>query len=360
MLNQKTLIKRFILLLAGFLPLFFYLIIYADFFGPRPLVLGKERITIEKGEGANEIALKLKSAKLINSPFVFNIYVFLKGDFKKLKAGSYIFSFSENLPEIAVKLAKGGIEKRKVTIVEGWNLKNIAAYLEINGIAKAEDFYRLAGEPFFLADLPVDYNCQDIPEELKSVDFSEEFPFLSDKPKNTGLEGYLFPDTYEVFSSETGESLIRKMLKNFGSKLTPEILAEVKFQEKTVFETVTMASLLEKEVREIKDKKIVAGILYKRLKAGMFLQVDASLVYSVNQAGRKLPLIDSGVCSPYNTYRFKGLPVSPIGNPGKDSLLAAVYPEPSDYWYYLSDNNGQTIFSKTLKEHNLNKAKYLK
>jgi UPF0755 protein len=150
------------------------------------------------------------------------------------------------------------------------------------------------------------------------------------------------------------------MLTNFDSKLTPDLKSEIKRQKKTIFEIITMASMIEKEVKTTEDKKIVSGILWKRMVSGMRLQVDATLLYAQGKETSKTYIKDTQFTSPYNTYRNDGLPLGPISNPGMDSILAAIYPTKTAYYYYLSTTEGKTIFSKTLEEHSYNKNKYLK
>jgi len=307
---------------------------------------------IKKGQGAKEIALGLKEVGVISSPLSFRLYVFFKGYSKKLQAGHYFLSPALSLPEIVRKFVKGEIIKEKITIIEGWNLRDIGWYLENKGISQAEELFELVGFP------SADYSKEeDLPQPK---DFSQEFEFLKEKPKNISLEGYLFPDTYEIKKGERLEDIVKKMLKNFDKKLTPNLREEIKKQKKTVFEILTMASLLEKEVRTLKDKKLVSGILWKRLKAGIPLQVDATISYITGKKTTKISIEETKIDSPYNTYKYPGLPLGPICNPGIESIKAALYPEASQYWYYLSTPEGKTIFSKTLKEHNLNRIKHLK
>ena len=162
------------------------------------------------------------------------------------------------------------------------------------------------------------------------------------------------------------------MLDNFDKKLTQDLRKEISRQSKTIFEIVTMASMLEKEVKDFEAKKLVSGILWKRLENGISLQVDATITYLAGKKtthpegvasrpyGARISIEDLQIDSPYNTYKYKGLPLGPISNPGLESILAAIYPKESDFWYYLSTPDGKTIFSKTLQEHNLAKAKYLR
>lgn len=242
-------------------------------------------VKIHKGQETKNIAKELERQEFIRSALFFQAYSFLRGTSHKLQAGEYLLSPSLSLSQIIRKLATGDIHKEAQTFVEGWSVKDYPNLLE-------------AG-------------------------FT--------------LEGYLFPDTYLVRTDETPESVVRRMLQNFDKHFTPELKKETQRQKKTIFQIVTMASLLEKEVPGFTDRKIVSDILWKRFSIGMALQVDAAT----------------------ETYEHPGLPAQPIANPGMESILAALYPTKSPYWYYLSTPTGKTIFSKTLEEHNIAKAKYL-
>lgn len=301
--------------------------------------------TVEKGEGSRDIALNLEKEKLIRWGPLFRLYVLFKGIAGELKAGQYLLSPSMNLPQIAEKLFQGEVLKEKITIIEGWNLKDIGSYFENKGMFPAEEVRQTAGK-----------------------DFSEDFDFLADKPAEASLEGYLFPDTYEIRKGENLEDIVRRMLNNFGRKLTVDLREEIGRRDKSVFEIITMASLIEKEVRTPADKRLVSGILWKRLAIDMPLQVDATIAYILGiNAGswdfdemRKEVALRKEIDSPYNTYKYRGLPLGPIANPGLESIKASIYPEDSDYWYYLSAADGQTFFSETLTDHNIKKAEYLR
>ena len=185
--------------------------------------------------------------------------------------------------------------------------------------------------------------------------------FLNDAPADANLEGYLFPDTYRIFRDATAEDIIAKMLDNFNGKLSPAMRADISKQGKSIHDIVVMSSIVEKEVRSAADKKIVAGILYKRLELGMKLEVDVTINYISGKNNPSSALEDLQIDSPYNTYKYYGLPPGPIANPGLDAIMAAIYPEKSPYLFYLNrQDTGETIFSKTYEEHLRNKAKYLK
>lgn len=308
---------------------------------------------VKKGENVFKIGENLEKEGLIKNKFLFDLYVLVKGASRKLQAGQYSLSPSMSIAEIAKKIISGEIVKTKITIIEGWTVMDIFDYLEKKGIIER-------GRYFYGLDSP-----------LGSIDFSKEFEFLRDRPKTakwdtslTNLEGFLFPDTYLISYGMSIEDILRMMLENFDKKLTKEIREEIKRQRKTIFEIVTMASLIEKEVYNTPQcpdcKNLVSGILWKRLKNKIPLQVDATINYITGKKTIKISIEDTQIDSPYNTYKYLGLPPGPICNPGLESILAALYPKESDYWYYLSTPEGETIFSKTLEEHNIKKAKYLR
>jgi UPF0755 protein len=287
---------------------------------------------VERGENLFQIGENLEREGLIKNKFFFDFYVLMKGRQKNLQAGQYFLSSAIGIPEIAKKIISGDVAKIMVTIPEGWTQKQIEEKLKL----------KLPGE---------------------------------------NLEGFLFPDTYQFPLGVSGEEVVRKMKENFEKKLNtkiPELGLTPKEaiiqQGKTIFEIVTMASLIEKEVYNTEEckncKELVSGILWKRLENNIPLQVDATITYikkttnpegvASRPYGARISKEDTQIDSPYNTYKYLGLPIASICNPGLESILAAIYPKNSDYWYYLSTPEGGTIFSKTLEEHNVAKAKYLK
>jgi len=331
--------KKLLFLIFIFLLVIFSTIIWALVYLPQGLFFREEKffdiLEIKKGEGIHEIASKLAQTKIIKNPLVFEIYAVVKNKAKKIQSGVYVFYPFLNIPQILEKITTGETIEIKITIPEGWGLKEIEKKL----------IKKFPNQKFNL-------------KSLKIKDFKKEFDFLNDAPDENNLEGFLFPDTYFFSPLNDEKEIIKKFLKNFDKKLTANLREEIKKQNKNIFEIVKMASLLEKEVKTIKDKKIVSGILYKRLEENMPLQVDATIGYVMEK--NKLSLADLKIDSPYNTYKYKGLPPGPISNPGLDSILAAIFPVASDYLYYLSAPDGTTIFSKTLDEHNFNKNKYLR
>ncbi|MBI2446804.1 MAG: endolytic transglycosylase MltG [Parcubacteria group bacterium] len=286
-----------------------------------------------KGESAKVIAEHLKNSNLIENPFFFQLYVFLSLRQYALKSGEYELSQAMSIRDIADTIVLGGTNEVLITIPEGFTLKQIEQRFIAAGLAEQNEFV--------------------------SYKFSDDTPaILSDKPKSASLEGYLFPDTYRFFKDVKLPDIVSKMVVNLDNKLTSDLKIAVKNSSYTFYEILTMASLIEKEVKSDADREIVSGILWKRLKAKVPLQVDATLVYITGR--KEISDADKKINSPYNTYYYRGLPKGPIANPGLPAIRAAIFPKSSSYWYYLSAKDGATIFSKTLEEHNSNRAIYLK
>lgn len=314
---------------------------------------------IKSGEGVKEISVNLKKEGLITNDFVFQIYVWVKRYGSRLQAGEYSFAQNLNIVDLARILVSGEAlsKERLVKIVEGWNSQEIANYLVQFYLEDNKEQNRSPEElkekfkTEFQKAVAVTDSRELIPEKTYS--------FLSDKPTDQGLEGFLFPDTYRIYKNSEISHLIEKMLDNFDLKLTEELKTEIEGQGKTIFEVVTLASIVEKEVRTAKDRKIAAGIFYQRLKQGMPLESDATVNFVTGKQALQPTIEDTKTESPYNTYLNRGLPPGPISSPGLDSIEAAVYPEDSDYLYFLTKPDGSTVFSKTYEEHLQNKAKYL-
>lgn len=305
-------------------------------------------IEFKQGESVNDIAEKLQNAGIIKNKFYFLLYIFKTQNTSKLQAGQYVFSPSMSIPQIAKKMVNGEIipPEVAVTIPEGFRLSQIEE--KVN-----KEFKRSKNEIKI--------------SDFKIKDFQEKYSFLNDAPEEKNLEGYLFPDTYlfpnkeGMADEEIAKEIVSRMLKNFNSKLTLKIREDIKKQKKTIFEIITMASILEKEVKTKEDKEIVSGIFWSRIKAGVPLESCATIAYILGKEKKQYSFEDTRVSSPYNTYLKKGLPEGPISNPGIQSIEAAVYPKETDYGYFLTDpKTGKTIFSRTLEEHNKNKVKYFK
>ncbi len=305
--------------------------VYAGFFVPlNPETERSQNFIVGKGETLNQIAQNLKDHGLIRNQLFFIIHVNLRGEQKALKAGGYELSPSMTMQEIADIIIKGESVLFSVTIPEGWNIKQISGHLE-------------------------DFGIKDFQETAKNSkkEFKVSFAFLEDFPRGASLEGFLFPDSYRFFQGSSAEEITEAMLKNFENKA----LSAVENSEKPLFEITTMASLLEKEAKTAEDKKKISDILRRRLEANMPLELCSTIIYLTGDP--TILIEDLRIDSPYNTYLYAGLPPGPIANPGLQSIEAAINPDPNPYWFYLSTPAGEILFSKTLEEHNIKKARYL-
>lgn len=300
----------------------------------------EEPVVIESGWGVGQIAAELANRGYIRSRLGFKMYVWRHRLGGTLQAGEYRLPEKAKVSEIARILSqgRGAVTDREMTIIEGWTKEEIARYLEKEGIVSRVEFLKTIAS---------------------SASFTSRFEFLSDAPAKAGIEGYLFPDTYRLPKGAGARDVAITMLENFDRKLAPDMRAEIVRQKKSVFDIIRMASIVEAEVPHAKDRPIVSDILWKRLAVGMALQVDSSVNYITGRGSRALSSSELETDSPYNTYKHKGFPPTPIGNPGMDAIRAAVFPQASPYWYFLSDKAGNTVFSKTYEEHLAAKAKYL-
>ena len=331
----KTKVIFLFVLLTVVLLFFFY---YQIYFSGNSFYREEIIFSVSKGDNFREIGKKLEETGLIKNSFLFEFYALLSGKFRNFQAGSYYFCSNESVVDIADTIYLGKTVQKKLTIIEGWNLEDIADYLEGLEIVDKDDFLK----------------------KTKSFEFDNSFSFLEDRPENASLEGYLFPDTYSLPYDADKNSIIKILLSNFDNKLGDDLREKIKNQEKSIFEIITIASLIEKEVRTFEDKKLVSGIIRKRLNIGMPLQIDATVSYITGRKTTKISITETQIDSPYNTYKYRGLPIGPICNPGLESIKAAVFPEETEYLFYLSKPDGETVFSKTLQEHNIAKNKYLK
>lgn len=340
----------------------FFLLFFVCFFGSYFFIkkeiktplnhLDKEEkiIEFELGDGLKSIARKLKTRGIIKNELYFFLYVLKTNTASKLQAGKYLLSPSMSIPEIVQKMVKGEVvpDEIKVTIPEGFRLSQIEERIN-------SEFRKFRK------------NTEIKISEFKISDFQEFYPLLADAPPEASLEGYLFPDTYlfpnkeDMAEKDIAESIVVKMLNNFQGKFNSQFKEEVERQKKTVFEIVIMASILEREVQTKEDRKIVSGIFWKRIQEEKPLESCASIAYILGKDKWRYSFEETRIESPYNTYLNKGLPKGPISNPGSEAIEAAIYPQYTEYNFFLTDpETGKTIFAKTFEEHNQNKVKYFK
>lgn len=351
-------------ILIGFLGLAFFVAVAAFFYFSQPTYsepqladAGTKKINFEvkPGDGINEIASNLKKENLLKSETVFWIDAVLSGRAQALKPGSYSLSSDFSVFKIVSTLARGP-EDVSIIIAPGATVAEIDDELASAGVIQAGEL-----KDFNLDLLGTGYAW------FKQLFAKSPAGVLTKKPgspkisanENNKLEGFLFPDTYYFSPNSNSRTVVGKFLDNFKEK-TSAVLGK----DDDLLKTITIASILEKETPDYKDKCVVAGILEKRLAINMPLQVDCSVAYA-SCSGKYLDCsidkADYKTDSPYNTYTNTGLPPGPISNPGIDSITAALNPQESTpFLYYLSDpKTGKTIFSKTLDEQSNNRNKYL-
>lgn len=295
--------------------------------------------TIAKGEGNSAIGADLAARGFISNKIYFWIYMKTQDLSSKIYPGEYMLNGNLTIPEIAVIITNPQKVFVNVTFPEGFTAQQMADRLDANGF-DGQAFLDLVNNPS---------------EEILSL-----FPILAGKLDKAGLEGYLFPDTYKFSKEATPEGILKKILNNTELKINPSIRTKAKDQKKSIFQILTMASILEKEVNNVADFKIVSGIFWGRIAIGQPLQSDATLEYVLKTNDFQHSIAQTKTDSPYNTYMYKGLPPGPISNPGIDTILAALDPTDTNYNYFLTDpkNPSNTVYAATYAEHVANKAKF--
>ena len=289
-------------------------------------------LLLHSGYSTRRIAAELKKAGVIRSEFAFLLWHELHHK-RSLKAGEYRFEREATLPQVYGRIVRGDIYFHVVTIPEGYTMFDIAKAMEDAGLGSAADFLQVA---------------------------ETQTPLISDlAPEAVSLEGYLFPNTYQFTRTESLEEMAAAMVHQF-RQVAQEIGLNAALNS-DVPKVVIMASIVEKETAAPEERPLVAGVYYNRLAQNMALDADPTVIYAELLAGTyqgSLHHDDMAVNSPYNTYRFPGLPPGPIGNPGRSSLQAAMHPDNSKFLYFVSDGNGHHRFARSLEEHNRNVAAY--
>ena len=305
-----------------------------------PAIIEKSgELVVAEGSAAKDIWQKAADEGFTEGTIWWRYYAWRKGAASSIKAGTYQLGVGEKVSQVIGRLVAGGTGPREVSITypEGFTLEQMAARTAASGIGTADEFMQAA----------------------TPAAFTGELTFLAEIPPGRDLEGYLFPDTYRVFADDTPADVIRRMLGTFNERFSAELFREARERGRTLDQIVIMASIIEREVQKDEDMALVAGVLWKRFDDGLGLAADATVRYALDKWDEPLTAQDLALDSPYNTRRYRGLPPGPLSNPGLRALVAAVRPAPSDYYYYLSTPAGETIFSRTLDEHNVNKAEYL-
>ena len=303
----------------------------------------EKEVTIPEGAGLNKIAEILKDEGIIDEPFAFEVYARIKK--KKLAAGTFKLNSNLGYDQIflAMKQRDTALETVTITFFEGMTASEIAQKLEDNGVCTASDFMK----------------------EVDSAQFDYDFETKmgTDEYIYHKWEGYLFPDTYEFYLDMKPRSVILKFVDNFNNRITEAYYDRMQEMGMDLSETIALASVIQSEAAAQEDMYKVSSVFHNRLDPGYwfhYLQSDVTYFYyqkEIEPYVSEDPELDEKYHTSYDTYFKEGVPVGPICNPGKDAIIAALYPDDTNYYYFVTDVNGQFYYSKTLEEHEINTAK---
>ena len=287
-------------------------------------------VDVQPGSSTASIGSRLVEAGVVRDTRTFQVALWISGRSRSLRAGEYRFDAPMHALDVIDKIARGDVYRRRLTFREGLTIIEMGQVFEERGFGAAADFRTAAGNASLIHDLD---------------------------PDARDLEGYLFPETYALPRGTSAPAVVAQMVEAFKNALTPEIRTNATAAGLSIRQLVTLASLVEKETGTPSERPLVAAVYSNRLKIGMGMQADPTVIYALQKAGRytgNLRRDDLQFDSPYNTYRYAGLPPGPIAAPGKASLEAAAKPADVDYLYFVSKNDGSHVFASTLEEHNQN------
>jgi len=291
-------------------------------------------VQIPQGAGTAQIARALADAGIVKDPWTFRAALLWTRRARSLKAGEYHFDQPLTATDVVDKLARGDVYVRRLTFPEGLTIIEMSKLYESKGFGTAQQFQQAAGNAALIKDLD---------------------------PQAPDLEGYVFPETYALPRGTPAAKLVASMVGRFRTVFTDDLRQRAAAQGLTVRQAVTLASLVEKETANPDERPVVAAVYRNRMKIGMAMQADPTVIYALEKAGTwngNIRREDLAIDSPYNTYKYPGLPPGPIASPGKRSIEAALAPADVPYLYFVSRNDGSHVFSRTLDEHNRNVQKY--
>lgn len=323
--------KPFLFISSVFLLIIFYVLIQWMVIPiPWPAKEDSLCVIVKDGDSMSQIVGRLKQANLIKYGTGFLILADLRDKDQHIRAGKYKFDKGITSYKLLRELFRGKVILKDVTIPEGSTVNEIAGILKREIQMDSADFVRVT--------------------ENEQIARSMNLPVSS-------LEGYLFPETYKLTWGIPPEKVVRIMVEQFQRIFSYSLLKRSGEINLSLPEVITLASLIEAEAKEENERAVISAVFHNRLKLGMLLQSCPTVTYGLPKIDRPLVLEDLKRDSPYNTYIYPGLPPGPICNPGKASIIAALYPADVDYLYFVSQGNGSHIFSRTLTEHNRAKNK---
>lgn len=290
------------------------------------------RVVVPQGATFSDVARQLAAAGVVNNVLAFRLLARWRGEEADVRAGEYRFAAHQTQDDVLRALVTGGAQVAAwVTIPEGFTNRQIAQRLEEVGIGAAAGFERA-----FARD-----------------------SIVVDGARTKSLEGFLFPSTYLIALGASPQQVENELTAQFFTQLPAGAAASARRLHVTVPQAIAVASLVEREAKDAVDRPLIAGVIYNRLRLRMPLEIDASIEYALPEHKAELSYADLRIASPYNTYLHEGLPPTPIANPGRPSMEAALHPSKSDFLYYVYCGNGRHVFAKTLAEHQANVARCL-
>ena len=299
---------------------------------PRALQAGPRTVEVPAQLGVLGVATLLADGGVIRSPLAFVLLAAVRGTARSLKAGEYEIPRGASLLATLRLLEQGRVKPHLLVLPEGFTVRDLARQIEAEGLARASDVVRVASSPEFARGLGIEAD---------------------------GVEGYLFPDTYQATKGMRVEDILARMVHRFREKVaSPDVVARARGRGLSLHELVTLASIIEKEAALAEERRTIAGVFWNRLRRDMPLQADPTVAYAVGKDGRAPARQDLQVDHPFNTYRHRGLPPGPIANPCRASVDAALAPANVPYLYFVSIDDRQHHFSATLEEHNQAVARY--
>jgi UPF0755 protein len=331
MKTLALLLVAFVVAAAGAASIWMYRRVHEPY---RGFQTAEQFVEILPGSDSQTIGRQLVAAGVVPDALTFRVGVWLAGEARHLRAGEYRFDAPMTPRAVIDKLVRGDVYLLPITFPEGLTIAEMAAIYESHGLGTKDAFIAAASDP----------------SPIRAID-----------PAARDLEGYLFPDTYALPRRADASMLVRQMTSQFERVFTAELREAAAARGLSVRQAVTLASIIEKETARPEERPMVAAVYSNRLRRGIGLQCDPTVIYALTRLGRytgNLRRADLSLDSPYNTYRYRGLPPGAIAAPGRASLEAAVNPAPVDYLYFVSRNDGSHEFASTLREHNRNVQKY--
>lgn len=310
-----------------------YSLVYSPFKGYSE---NSKIVIIERGSSVNDMIHTLVSAGVLKDEQGFKVILKFKGGERSLLAGEYLFDRPMSAMDVYAKFRRGDVYYHRFTVPEGKDIYDISAIAEGEGLFRKDDLLSIMNDPVLIHDID---------------------------PRADSLEGYVFPDTYLVSRIMEPREIVAKMTGNFREKYNGNLKGIIIAQGSDLRQIVIIASIIEKETSLPGERNIISSVIHNRLKIGMGLQMDPTIIYALKKDGvydGNLRREHKAMDSPYNTYKYRGLPPGPICNPGISSLIAACSPADTKYLYYVSKNDGSHEFSTNVHDHNLAVYKWQK